>query len=100
MYPLGGGNPYESVVPVQNRKITINTNGTYLNKLDKFAQYKRKKAEQNAAQQLLKFFDILSKFTAPKFIVETDFSISDSEKPFRSLKLKSHFGLRMGPFGL
>lgn len=48
MYPLGGGNPYESVVPVQNRKITSNTNGTYLNKLDKFAQYKRKKAEQNA----------------------------------------------------
>mgnify|MGYP001319686977 FL=1 len=48
MYPLGSGNPYESVVPVQNRKMTSSTNGTYLNKLDKFAQYKRKKAEQNA----------------------------------------------------
>lgn len=46
MYPLGGGNPYKSVVPVQNRKITSNTNGTYLNKLDKFAQYKRQKQEK------------------------------------------------------
>ena len=48
MYPVSGQTSYARVSPVENIKTTRNTNGTYLNKLDKFAQYKRKKAEQNA----------------------------------------------------
>ena len=43
MYPLGGGNPYKKNTSIQK---TSNTSGTYLNKLDKFAQYKNREQQK------------------------------------------------------
>ena len=65
MYPLGGGNPYKKNTSCQNTsrqktsiQKTSNTRGTYLNKLDKFAQYKnreqQKREKKNSISKLLK----------------------------------------------
>ena len=81
MYPLGGGNPYESVVPVQNRKITSNTNGTYLNKLDKFAQYKRQKQEkQNRKLRIEKVLNEMHLDYQSKQTQKSELNLYDSPK--------------------
>ena len=60
MYPLDRGNPYKKKTCHENISIqkTSNTQGIYLNKLDKFAQYKnreqQKREKKNSISKLLK----------------------------------------------
>ncbi len=81
MYPLGSGNPYESVVPNQKCKTTSNTNGTYLNKLDKFAQYKRQKQEkQNKKLRIEKVLNEMHLDYQSKQTQKSELNLYDSPK--------------------